>query len=58
MYSPGWTSTWIVDVPPSLTTSPSSLTPLPSRAMLWSTVDSFFESISSAPAGASAFSNV
>ena len=37
-------------MPPFLTTSPFSLTPLPSSAMSWSTEDSFSESIWSWPA--------
>ena len=37
----------IFETPPLETTSPFSLTPLPSTAMLWSTEDSFGESISS-----------
>ena len=58
VYSPALTSALTFDTPPFLTTGPSSLTPPPSSAMLWSTADSFSESISSAPAGASAELNV
>jgi len=36
LYSPAWSRTSISDVPPSLTIGPSSRTPLPSKAMLWS----------------------
>ncbi len=57
VYSPALTSAETLETPPSLTTSPSSLTPLPSSAMLWSTEDLFSESISSEPAGASAEPN-
>ena len=58
VYSPGLTSALTFETPPFLTTGPFSLTPLPSIAMLWSTEDLFSESISSAPAGASAVPNV
>src|SRR3712207_8189169 len=37
VYSPALTFTLIFDTPPSLTTGPTSLTPAPSTAMLWST---------------------
>ena len=57
VYSPGWTSTSISDTSPSPTTSPSSLTPPPSSAMLWSVGDSLGERIVSAPAGAVASAN-
>ena len=58
MYSPALRSASIVDVPPPCTVSPFSLTPLPSIAMSCGVVESFFESIVSWPAGASAFLNV
>ena len=54
VYSPGLTSAVILETPPFLTTSPSSLTPSPSIAMLWSVDDLFCESISIEPAWASA----
>ena len=46
------------ETPPFLTTSPFSLTPLPSTEMLWSIEDLFGESISTWPAPAWAEPNV
>ena len=57
-YSPGLRSTVTSDVPPSLTTSPASLTPLPSTAMLWSLVWGFSEVILTLPAEAVASANL
>ena len=58
MYSPGFRSTSTFDVPPPATMSPTSSTPSPSIAMLWSVAWSFSDSTSSWPAGASASANL